>query len=210
MKLVSSLFLLLLVHAHGLPDKGDAPARPLSTFRDGPYPWLGYALFAALLAAALLYTLALVRAGREGEAILSELALLLLLAVAATPSPDPLHLLCSFLLLGVLFGHYARLLYRAGGVWLLAHLTVPLALTQATGFHSYGAWQKSLILYFLAAAVAHHHLLRRQAAGRVRRPARAGEPGRGLLSRRRKVYRLEPGRAWARRRLAPTGSSVTG
>ncbi len=198
MKLVSSLFLLLLVQAHSLPGHGDPLARPLSMFRDGPHAWLGYLMFSALVLAGLLYTVSLFRCRREGEAVVSALALLFLIAVAATPSVDTFHLLCSVLLLLLLFSHYALLLYRAGGPWWLAHLTVPLALLLATQFHSYGAWQKALVLYFLAAAVLHHHLLGREAVGARRDSPRATNWGRGQPIRRRKVYQLEPGREWRR------------
>jgi hypothetical protein len=196
MKLASAGFLLLLFCAHGGATSDRLVSRPLSMFRDGPDALLGYAMFATLLLSGALYTAALARCRREGEAVLSGLAVLLLLAVAATPSSDAFHGLCSFLLLLLLFGFYTLLLLRCGGPWVLVHLTVPVAWMLATGFHSYGLYQKGLVVYFLLAAVVHHHVLSRQAAGAIRRLIR-GQP-----VRRRKVYQLEPGRAWSRRRLA--------
>jgi hypothetical protein len=204
MKLAASLFLLLLVRAHGLEGDDDPLGRPLSMFRDGPYALYGYTMFAALALVGLLYTTALVRCRREAEAALSGLALLLLLAVAVTPSSGAFHGLYSFLLLGLLFSHYALLLYRWGGPWFLAHLAAPVALLLATRLHSYGAWQKALILYFLAAAIVHHHILSWHADRATRRSARTSSGARGQPLGRRKVYQLEPGRAWARRRVPRT------
>jgi hypothetical protein len=198
-KLASFLFLCLLLRAHALDESNNPLGRPLSMFRDGPQAWLGYALFAALLLVGLLYTAALVRRRREGEAAISGLAVLLLLIVAATPSAGAFHGLCSFLLLLLLFGHYAWLLYRLGGPWVFAHLAVPVSLMLGTQFHSYGLWQKGLVLYFLTAVVVHDHVLKREAAGGGRRSARTRIPGSGQPGSRRKVYRLEPGRAWKRR-----------
>jgi hypothetical protein len=196
MKLASAGFLLLLTCAHGSAASDKLISRPLSMFRDGPDALLGYAMFATLLLSGVLYTAALARCRRAAEAALSGLAVLLLLVVAATPSADAFHGLCSFLLLLLLFGFYTLLLVRCGGPWVLVHLTVPVAWMLATGFHSYGLWQKGLVVYFLLAAVVHHHVLSRLAAGAPRGMSR------GLPVRRRKVYQLEPGRAWSRRRVA--------
>ena len=196
MKLTFSAFLLLLIYAHGSAAADKALGHPLSMFRDGPDAWLGHGLFAVLLLCGVLYTVALVRCRREGEAVVSGFAVLLLLVVAATPSAGTLHGLCSFLLLLLLFAHYTWLLRRAGGPWVLAHLVVPVALVLATRFHSYGLWQKGLILYFLAAVVLHHHFLMRQAADAARTGRRAAP------LRRRTVYQLVPGRSWSKRRIA--------
>jgi hypothetical protein len=204
-KLASLLFVLLLLRAHALDESDDPLGRPLSMFRDGPQAWLGYAMFAALLLVGLLYTAALVRRRREAEAAISGLAVLLLLLVAASPSSDSFHGLCSLLLLLLLFAHYTWLLYRLGGPWVFAHLAVPVSLMLGTQFHSYGLWQKGLILYFLATVVVHYHVLKLGTAG-GRRSGRTQALGRGQLGNRRMVYQLEPGRAWRRRRRA-AGSS---
>jgi hypothetical protein len=201
MKLASSLFLVLLVHAHGGTAPDQALGRPLSMFRDGPQAWQGQAMFAALLLSGVLYTASLVRCRREGEAAVAGFAVLLLLVVAATSSLGAVHGFCSFLLLFVLFAHYALLLRRAGGVWIVAHLTVPVVLMLATQFHSYGLWQKGLVVYFLAAAVLHHHVLTRFAAD----AKRSGR--RGLPLRRRTVYELVPGRPWPKHRGRRAGAA---
>jgi hypothetical protein len=195
MKLAAFAFLVLLLHAHAAGDPARLLHQPLSMFRDGGRWWLGYALFAVLLLIGGLYTRALARARREAETVIAGLAALLLLVVAVTPSWEGFHLLCSLLLFALLFGYYAVLLQRVSGALLFAHLVVPVALALLTSFQSYGLWQKGFVAYLILAAVAHHHLLVRHAGERpARHPA-----GRGPSVRRRKVYQLEPGRAWERR-----------
>jgi len=68
-KLASAAFVLLLLVAHGVGDLGQRLEQPLSLFRDGEQAWVGYLLFAALLLIGLLYTVALIRAGKEEEAV---------------------------------------------------------------------------------------------------------------------------------------------
>jgi hypothetical protein len=194
-KVASAAFVLILLVAHAAGDPGRCLGQPLSLFRDGESGWLGYLLFAALLLVGLLYAAALVRAGEENEAVTAGLAAVLLLLVALTPSADGCHLLCSLLLLAILFGHYWRLLRESGGPWLLPHAVAPFALVLVCGSHSYGLWQKGLILYLVAAANVRHHLLGRRGADRPRGVAAAGRgPG------ARAVYRLDPGPVWARRK----------
>src|SRR5205085_11197023 len=120
---------LLLLIAHAAGDSAELVGQPLSMFRDGERGWLGYLLFAVLLLISALYLRALVRADRAGEAAAAVLAALLLLVVAVTPSWGAFHIVCSLLLLGLLFGYFALLLHRAEGPWLAAvHLAVPVAL----------------------------------------------------------------------------------
>jgi hypothetical protein len=199
MKLASFAFCLLLLHAHGAGDFDELLGQPLSMFRDGAQGRLGYALFAVLLVIGALYTAALVRAQRAGAAAAAVLAILLLLVVAATPSGGSFHLFCSLVLLLLLFGHCALLLYRAQSVWLVPHLAVPAALAAATRCHSYGLWQKGFVVYLLLAVATHHHLLGRGPTSRASPPADPYVRRRGEPTRRRKVYRLEAGREWARR-----------
>jgi hypothetical protein len=190
MKLASFAFFLLLLAIHVEGDFDVLLGRPLSMFRDGDQAWLGYLLFALLLLIGLCYARALAQSRREGEATVVGLAVLLLVVVAATPSLGAGHGLCSFLLLFLLFGYYALLLYRAGSLWLMPHLFVPVVLALATQLHSYGLWQKSIIAYFVMVALVHHHLLS---------PAPAAWR-RGQLHKRRKVYQLDLGQEWGRRR----------
>jgi hypothetical protein len=201
MKLTTLAFLVALLLAHSVGDTDKRFAQPLSMFRDGPdgqARWLGYLLFALLLLTGALLIRALYRAGRFLDVGVFGFAAALLAVVAATPSLNGDHELCSFILLGILYLYYAALLYSARSVWLAAHLPVPVALLLLTRAHSFGLWQKALILYFLLAATAQHHVLtdwvaltRRGSAPRPRRPT--------LPSQRRVVFNVRPGKAWARR-----------
>jgi hypothetical protein len=170
-------------------------------FRDETYQPFGYLLFALLLVIAGQMLRTLHRAGLDGHACLLGVAAFFLLLVALTPSANAFHLLCSFVVLALLFGYYATVVNRVGRVWLWAHLTVPVLLVLATQCHSYGLWQKSLIAYFLLAVNVQHFLL-----SRVRRPLCTAMGGwhrsgsRGL--RRRVAYTMEAGRSWARRQPA--------
>ena len=197
MKLAALAFFLLLVLAHTAGDP-ELLGRPLSELRDGQQGWLGYTLFALLLLVGLLYIVTLARSGREGEAAVAALAVLLLVVVTATPSWGGYHLLSSLVLLLLLHLYYGLLLYRAESFWLVVHLGVPVALVGATGFHSYGMWQKSFIAYCVAACAVHQHLVVRQTARRPSslavRPRKGSQP-----MRRRKVYRVEAVREWHRR-----------
>lgn len=204
MKLTSLAFVLLLVLAHLAGDPERAAALPLSMFRDGDCAWLGYALFGHLLLIGGMYTLALARSDKIAEAVISGVAVLLLLIVAVTPSLSGYHHGCSLLLLLLLFSYYGVVLYHAGSKWLVAHLGAPLILAFFIGFHSYGLWQKMFIVYIVGAAVAHHHLSLRRNNPERSRFTREGR--RGYPTRRRKVYRLEPGRAWGQ--ISATSSSV--
>jgi hypothetical protein len=199
MRLASFAFFVLLLHAHATGDLGELLAQPLSMFRDGPWGWIGYTLFALLLLIGSLYTRALVRTRHEVKAAASAFAVLLLLIVTLTPSWGGFHYLCSLLLLVLLYGYYALLLREAESPWRFLHWAVPVVLAILTRFHSYGIWQKSFVAYFVLLANLHHVLL-------ARGPVQSGPSppgrcvGRGEPIRRRTVYRLEPGPAWGRRK----------
>lgn len=153
MKLASAAFVLLLAAAHAAGDRSRLE-EPLSLFRDGEQWLLGYLMFALLLSVVVLYTRALVRAGEEEEAVTAGVAALLLSVVAATPSGQAFHHLCSLALLALLFGHYWRLLRDAGSPWLVPHAAAPAILVLVCVGHGYGygVWQKGLILYLVGAA----------------------------------------------------------
>src|SRR6187200_346842 len=116
----TALFVVLLVVAHRL-DR-DAWDKPLSLFRDGPRPALGYALFAVLLLVGALHLRLYWRAGRWRDTFSPAAALVLLAVVGATPSFDALHTIASFLLLGLVFVTYAGKLWAVSSPWLFAHL----------------------------------------------------------------------------------------
>jgi hypothetical protein len=195
MKLVSLLFLIVLVVAHFAGDLAESLALPLSMFRDGAYQPFGCLLFGLLLGIAVLMLIALHRAGLFGHAGLLSVVAFFLFLVTVTPSENGLHIFCSFVVLALLFSYYAVMLREAGAVWLWVHLAVPVLLVLATHCHSYGLWQKSLIVYFVLAVNVQHFLLAR---GR-------GQRGSGEARlRRRVVYMVEPSRCWRRSKLART------
>ena len=201
MGLASLAFLAVLVSAHLTGDPAEGLDLPLSMFRDGAYRPFGYLLFALLLVIAWQMLRALHRAGLGDHACLLGVVAFFLLVVAVTPSADALHLLCSFVVLVLLFGYYAAVVRGVGRVWLWAHLAIPILLVLLTRCHSYGLWQKSLIVYFLLAVNVQHFLLSR-GPGRLR-TARGGWHRPDSQGRRRRVaYRMEDGRSWARRRPA--------
>jgi hypothetical protein len=202
MKLASLAFLAVLLLAHLAGDADAALALPLSMFRDGTYRPFGYVLFLLLLVIAGLMLRRLHRAGLDGSACLLGVVAFFLLLVALTPSDGGFHLFCSFLVLALLFAYYAAVLSEAGVVFLWAHLTVPLLLVLGTSCHSYGLWQKGLVVYFLLAANVQHALL----SGGVAPASRQGRRGPGGM-RRRVVVVVPPGRTWSRRRAADRRSS---
>jgi hypothetical protein len=164
MKLASAGFLGLLVYAHAVGGYQRVLGRPLSVFRDDERAWLGYALFAMLLALGLSYCWALVRCRRRIELAVAALALVLLSIVVATPSLAEWHMVCSILLLILLYVYFAVLLYLAETFWMLGHLAVPVVLAAAAHYRSYGVWQKGFVIYFIFAAVVRHHWLMKQFA----------------------------------------------
>jgi hypothetical protein len=83
----------------------------------------------------------------------------MLIAIAATPSVDPFHILISLLLPLMFHAFYLRLLHSVLSFWMFLHLFVPLLLLFAIQFHSFGAWQKSMMLYFVLLANLHYGLL---------------------------------------------------
>lgn len=197
-KSASAAFVLLLLGAHGVGEFGRRLAQPLSMFRDGEQAWLGYLLFGMLLLATVGYARDMIRAREEEEAVIGGLAALLLFIVAVTPSLQGFHILTSLLLMLLLFGHYWRLLRDSGSPWIIFHLSVPFALLLLSGFHSYGVWQKSLILYLVALANLHHHRICRMREDEPESEDASELFGGSAVNRRVKVYRLEAGQEWAR------------
>ncbi|GBD35018.1 hypothetical protein HRbin36_00122 [bacterium HR36] len=94
--------------------------------------------------------------------------------------------------------YYYFAFFLSDSLWLALHLVSPILLAVLTGVHSYGAWQKAVLLYFLGLANVHYYVRWSQ----IKRGAPAGrstverDP---LWSKRRKVYVLTPGKTWARK-----------
>jgi hypothetical protein len=198
MKIATLSFLALLLLAHCVGDTEERLGQPLSMFRDGAYSLVGYALFASLLVIGGLAISSFVRSDQVPQAVVFGGAALLLGVVAATDSLGSFHLFCSLLLLFLLYAFYALELYRAGSPWLWAHLAAPVVLLLLSNFHSFGVWQKGLVVYFVLAVTVHSHLLTPQA------PARRAARGSTLPGKKRRVVVLDHGaRSWGRRRRSP-------
>jgi hypothetical protein len=194
-RLLSVIFLILLLKAHTVGEFEIRLWLPLSLMRDGPTGWLGYAMFAFLVGISALQCIALTRAKREWDAGICWIGTVLLVFVALTPSVDFWHLFASVILLSLLYSYYAFSLRNAGSIWLIPHLVSPIILVLLTKYHSYGLWQKSLIVYLVLIANIHHWLLGRGYIKPIQ------ERYRYRSQRRRKVYTLEPGPTWKRKRI---------
>jgi hypothetical protein len=195
MKLASLTFVAVLLVAHFSGDPLEALALPLSMFRDGPHVVFGYVLFALLLLIAGLMLQRLHHARRHVDAVLLGVVAVFLLAVAVTPSFNEWHGLCSFVVIGLLYCYYAVVLHGEGPVWMWLHLALPLLVLAAIRCHSYGLWQKSMIVYFVLAVNVQHWLLSRgRAALDGPRPGRSG--GRRP---KRVIHVIETGRSWSRK-----------
>jgi hypothetical protein len=190
---VSLVFLLLLCFTHLEGDAAELLAQPMSMFRDGEAYVHGYVLFLLLLLLGALQTTAMLRARRNVEAAFVCVALGLLTISLATPTGAPVHELTSFLLMFLLFTYYGCLLFQAGSIWLLPHLFLPFWLMGLTGLHSFGLWEKCAIAYFVLACNVQAYFLKRET------PEKTGRRPRPLALRRRKVFVVEPMRAWVRR-----------
>jgi hypothetical protein len=158
MKLVTALFLAILIALHYLAGQ-QAAALPLSMFRDGRFAALGYLAFLTLIVIGLLMVHASHRSGQNKTAVFYAVATVLLLVLAATPSWGPFHVFWSLVLPLLFYVYYTRLLLGTGSVWVPLHLAIPVVLVLATRYHSFGAWQKSLIAYFLLVVNIHYHIL---------------------------------------------------
>jgi hypothetical protein len=202
--LPATLFLTLFVYVHARdPRLAD---RPLSELRDGPWWVAGYALFALLAVAGVGQTLARHRAGGGRAAFLPGVGVALLPAVALSPTQDVRHGMASFLLIGLVFAHFARELYLAGSLWFWAHLIAPaVVLAWAADSPTYGRIQKGLILYFVLAVTLDWLAV----TGRLRLP---GPDALRLPPKKRRAVAYRPRVEWRRtdgrpdRR--PAGSSV--
>src|SRR5687767_8886152 len=102
-KLFGLTFAALLVCAHIADVQGDAYLRPLSMFRDYEPAWIGYALFGLLAAIGLETIRTAWRAEAAHHAAVYLFATALVAIIAATPSNDDLHIMCSIMAIVLLF-----------------------------------------------------------------------------------------------------------
>ena len=154
-------FLALLIGAHWLQLDGVTTHRPLSLLREDGSPWVGYLLFALLLAIGSEGARTARRVGASHHMVFYAVLTILLTIVALTPSFDGLHHLCSFLAMSMVYFYFAVVLYSRDEFFVCAiHLFVPIIIAFQTRMVSYGIWQKSLIAYFVAAAMLHEVILK--------------------------------------------------
>ena len=167
-------FLITLVGGHLADRQGDAFGRPLSLFRDVEPAWIGYVMFALLIAIAVEVSRTARRLGNRNQTAVYAFVTCSLTVTALTPSYAPLHLLGAELSLFVLFANYAWLLDQNDmPYWLTAHLSIVLFLVLADAIASTGLWKKVLDLYLMAAVMIHHHAMEKSLAteGNTRRLA---------------------------------------
>ena len=201
MKLASLAFVTCLFFAHLEGDLAKTLSLPLSMLRDGASWWVGYLLFGLLLLIAGLMLDRLRREELEVDTCLLGVVAVFLILVAVTPSQNGFHHIGSFVVLAVLFGYYAAVLRGESAAWMFGHLAVPILLFFVTQFHSYGLWQKSLIVYFLLVINVHHWLLSRgrMTLSLMNLMNQGRHRGRGKAPRRRVVYTLDTSRGWSRK-----------
>ena len=190
MRLVTLAFLVLFVLAHASGDGERALARPLSLFREEAGNPIGWLLFGLLLAAGLILVQLLVRLGWFLDALMLLIVTALLGFVAATPSLDSGHLYASGVLLLSLYIYYAILFYRLESRWLWLHLAAPVLLLFLTQLHSYGLWQKSLILYYLL-VISLQYSASKKWLKAAQSPRRKGEIPKRDPQRKQKIYKLD-------------------
>jgi len=170
-KILGIGFALLLAAAHYAEVDPEAYSRPLSMFRDYSPAWVGYVLFALLVAIGLETGRTALRVQYYVLAALYVIGTLLLVIVAATPSFSSLHNDCALLVMVTLFCNFAIRLWLADQVLLfVVHLCVPTLLMIATRIESYGIWQKGMILYFVGAVVIDHTVLSQWLRGTAKSP----------------------------------------
>jgi hypothetical protein len=141
------------------------------------------------LAAGMILVQLLLRMQWYIDALVLLFATALLGFVAATPSLDSGHLLVAGVLLLSLYIYYALLFHRLESRWLWLHLPMPVLLLFLTRLHSYGLWQKSLILYFLVVISLQYSASKAWLETAQSRPGPCKLPKRDP-QRRQKIYKL--------------------
>ncbi len=159
-------------------------------FREEAGSPVGWLLFGLLLAAGVILVQLLLRMRWFIDALMLLFAAGLLAFVAATPSLDSDHLVVSGVLLLSLYLYYTILFHRLESRWLWLHLPMPLLLLFLTRLHSYGLWQKSLILYYLL-VINLQYSASKDWLESAKSPRRGWEIPKRDSQRKQKVYKLD-------------------
>jgi hypothetical protein len=160
MSLLTVAFVGCLVAAHILRGGAEALSLELSFFREGESWLVGYLLFGILFAQGTMLIRRLVRDPNEEASYSIYCGVFgLLIIVAATSSTDPVHLIASLAILGLLFLLYACVLNERGHPWLRWHLLTPFAFLAVPPHGCFGSWEKAMILYLVLLINGHYHSL---------------------------------------------------
>ncbi len=197
----SVIFLGLLLYSHGAGEFASLISSPMSLLRDGDQQLIGFSLFGSMLVIGILMVCDLVRFHRLLEAVFFVLATIIIGFIAVTPSDNADHLFLSLALLLSFFLYYARQLRTVGSIWFYAHLFISFAWVAVIENHSFGLWQKGMIVYLIILVNIHNWLLK---SGRLE----CQDLGLGItVSRtnlplkRKVVFAVAPGKSWTRRHV---------
>lgn len=140
--------------------------------RDVEPVWIGYALFALLIALAAEMGRTAWRLRYVGQFAVYLCVTFVLTVTALMPSFDPLHILSANVVMLSLFLNFAWLLYHNDKLFcLVIHVLISSCLLSGDLRDSNGMWEKAMDLYLVAAVVAQHHILAKHVPvpGNVRR-----------------------------------------
>lgn len=155
LSLVSVVYLLMMLAGHTVAGWSFSLAVPISPWREGPYAVFGYAYFGLLFVASLLLQSLLVSGRQTFDIAMSRIIMMLFLVVMVTPSQAFLHRYASLIMFTLLIAYYSSVLYRWHYRWFMLHMCILILLTLATAWHSYGFFQKTLVLYLLVLMNVH-------------------------------------------------------
>lgn len=151
MRIASFAFLLILTFLHLVSPSYDTLATPLSEFRDGPLRVWGFLLFGLLILICGLWIRTMARLRDLADLLAVIPGVLMLGFVAFTPSWGFWHLVCSLVLFGWLLVFFTLKLLEAESLLAFPNLMMPALLALIVRGHSFGLWQKMLIVYCVTA-----------------------------------------------------------
>lgn len=151
MRLASLAFLLILSGLHLASPSPEILATPLSEFRDGPFRLWGFVLFGLLIFIGGSWIKTMVRVRDPSDLLAVVPGISMLGFAAVTESWDFWHLVCSLVLFGWLLLFFTLKLLEAESLFAFPQLMMPALLVLIVRGHSFGLWQKMLIVYFVIA-----------------------------------------------------------